>query len=248
MPFSLTLGTRRLRFRWPFLVLTLAGCALFTSLGFWQWGRGVHHEQERAALDRAAQAAPQDVTGERLAQLPRHARIRVAGRFDGAHQFLLDNLTRNGRPGYEVLTPFRLADGTTLLVNRGWIAFTGYRDRLPDVALPDDAAGSEPQRLEGQLEALPVAGMASGRVPPATAGAWPRVTAFPSSADLAQALGRAVAAPVLQLDAASGPGFDRRWQPVGIDPARNFSYAIQWWSFAGLALLLFLVLNLERRR
>ncbi len=32
----------------------------------------------------------------------------------------------------------------------------------------------------------------------------------------------------------------------GIPPERNFSYAIQWWSFALLALALFVGLNLKR--
>jgi len=238
MPFSLTLGTRRLRIRWPFLLLTLAGCSLFTSLGFWQWGRGIHREQEWAAEAQAAAAPPQDVTSDRLASLPRHAHIRVEGRYDGAHQFLLDNVSREGRPGYEILTPLRLPDGTTLLVDRGWVAFTGYRDRLPDVALPPEQADTG-LRLEGQVDGLPVPGMAAGRVPPVAEGAWPRVTSFPTREDLAQALGRPVAAPLLRLE----PG-----RQSGVEPSRNYSYAIQWWSFAGLALVLFLVLNLEKRR
>jgi cytochrome oxidase assembly protein ShyY1 len=48
-----------------------------------------------------------------------------------------------------------------------------------------------------------------------------------------------VAAPLLRLE--SG-------RPTGIEPARNYSYAIQWWSFAGLTLVLFIVLNIEKRR
>jgi cytochrome oxidase assembly protein ShyY1 len=85
-------------------------------------------------------------------------------------------------------------------------------------------------------------------VAPAIDGPWPRVTAFPTSADLARALGRPVAAPVLRLDADSGEGYDRRWPLPGVPPERNFSYAIQWWSFATLALALFVFLNLEKRR
>ena len=238
MPISLNLGTRRLHFRWPFLALTVAGCALFTSLGYWQWGRGDHRQQEWAAFERAALAPPQSVTGDRIHVLPRHTRVQVEGRYDEPHQFLLDNVTRDGRPGYEILTPFLLADGTTLLVDRGWVAFTGYRDRLPDVALSEAQRGT--LSLEGQLAELPVSGMASGRVPPGLDAGWPKVTSFPLSADLSAALGRPVATRVLAV------GADLK--PLGFEPARNYSYAIQWWSFAGLALLLFVFLNLEKRR
>jgi surfeit locus 1 family protein len=244
MPFGLTLGTRRLVIRLPWLLLAVAGCALFTSLGFWQWGRGVHRAQVWADLARGAAAPPIAVTGERLAALPRLARVRVEGRYDGAHQLLLDNITREGRPGYEVLTPLDLAGGVTLLVNRGWVPFSGYRDRLPDVTLALQA----PVTLEGRLDRLPVAGLASGSVAPRADGSWPRVTAFPTTGALTQVLGRPVAEPVLLLDAASSEGYDRRWPPPGVPPERNFSYAIQWWSFAALALALFVLLNLEKRR
>ena len=236
MPFSLNLGTRRLQFRWPFLVLTLAGCALFTTLGFWQWGRGVHREQEWAAFGQAAKAPPLAVTADRLEQLPRHSRVRIEGRYDVQHQFLLDNITRDGKPGYGILTPFELEDGRVVLVDRGWVAFKGYRDRLPDVSMAEGPARS----LEGRLADLPVPGLASGRVTPAKSGDWPRVTAFPRSEDLAEALGKPVLKPILVVS-----GDDR---PPGIEPAKHFSYAIQWWSFAGLALVLFVLLNIEKRR
>ena len=62
-------------------------------------------------------------------------RISVAGRWDAARQFLLDNRTRDGRAGYEVLTPLQLDDGRWLIVNRGWVSFSGYRERLPDIAI-----------------------------------------------------------------------------------------------------------------
>ncbi len=74
-----------------------------------------------------------------LAHLPLFTRVRVAGQFDTERQFLLDNISHDGQPGYEVLTVLRLADGSGLLVNRGWVPFTGYRDRLPDIAF--EAAG-----------------------------------------------------------------------------------------------------------
>jgi surfeit locus 1 family protein len=244
MPFSVPLGTRRLTLRLPLLLLAVVGCTLFTTLGFWQWGRGQQREVQRAQFASAGSAPPQAVTGDRLDRLPRYARIRVEGRYDAAHQLLLDNVSRDGHPGYEVLTPLDLAAGTTLMVDRGWLPFTGYHDRLPDVSLPDGGAVA----IEGRLDRLPVPGIAAGRVPPASQGPWPRLTSFPTREQLAQALGRPVAEPVLRLDPESGAGFDRRWPLPGIAPERNYSYAIQWWSFAALTLVLFVVLNLEKRR
>jgi surfeit locus 1 family protein len=169
--------------------------------------------------------------------------VRVAGEFDADHQFLLDNISHGGAPGYEVLTPLQLGDGSRILVDRGWVPFSGYREQLPDLTL--DAAA--PPFLTGRLSRLPVAGLAAGRVPPPVEGTWPRVTSFPDMEQLAEALGMPLPPVLLLLDADSGPGYLRDWQPPGISPERNFSYAVQWWSFALLALLMLVGLNLKRK-
>ncbi len=223
------------------MLLTAAVVPLFVSLGFWQWHRGEYRSAQWDAFAHADVPAIES-SAATLARLPRFTRVRVNGEFDTARQFLLDNISHKGAPGYEVLSLLRLADGSHLLVNRGWVPFTGYRDRLPDVAL---AAAGE-QRISGRLSGLPVAGMVSGQQAPA-AGAWPRVTSFPTREQLQQALGTPLLAPVLLLDADSGPGYLRDWQPPGISPERNYGYAIQWWSFALLALIMFIGFNLKRK-
>jgi len=243
MPLRFPLGKRQFNARWLMVLLAAGGCALFTSLGFWQWHRGQYREQVWARFQHDT-SAPALASAARLPDLPRFARVRVQGRLDADHQVLLDNRPRDGRPGYEVLTPLILDDGSLLLVNRGWLPFGGYRDRLPDVSVP----AADRHILTGRLDQLPTAGLASGRAPPAVTGTWPRVTTFPTPTELTQILGQRVEDRVLLLDADSGPGYERRWLPPGVAPERNFSYAIQWWAFAAIALGLFLFLNVEKRR
>jgi surfeit locus 1 family protein len=227
--------------RWYWILLAAGAALLFVSLGFWQWHRGEHRSalwQEFARDDQPPIEAP----AANLAQLPQFTRVRLAGEFDTAHQFLLDNMSHGGAPGYEVLTPLKLGDGSHVLVDRGWVPFSGYRERLPDVAV---AAGELPLFVTGRLSVLPVAGLAAGRVPPPE-GPWPRVTSFPDMDQLAASLGTSLQPVLMLLDADSGPGYLREWRPPGISPDRNFSYAVQWWSFALLALALFVGLNLKR--
>lgn len=214
----------------------------FVSLGFWQWHRGEYRSRVWADFERADVPAI-EATAASIERLPRFTRVQVEGEFDGARQVLLDNISHEGAPGYEVLTLLRLADGSGLMVDRGWVPFGGYRDRLPDVGL----ATSGVQRLTGRLSSLPVAGIAAGRAPPAQDGPWPRVTSFPAYAELARLWGEKLLPPVLLLDAGSGPGYLRQWKPPGISPDRNYSYAIQWWSFALLAVAMFVGLNLKRK-
>lgn len=225
------------------MLLTAGAVLLFVNLGFWQWHRGEHRREVWQQFERGDQAAI-EAPAATLANLALFTRVRVAGEFDAARQFLLDNISHGGAPGYEVLTPLQLADGSYLLVNRGWVPFSGYRERLPDVSLETRAL---PAFVTGRLSGLPAPGLASGRVPPPMDGPWPRVTSFPDLQQLAGSLGSALQPVVLLMDADSGPGYLRDWRPPGISPDRNFSYAVQWWSFALLALAMFVGLNLKRK-
>ncbi|MEO8315537.1 MAG: SURF1 family protein [Pseudomonadota bacterium] len=227
--------------RWYFVLLTAAAVTLFIPLGFWQWHRGENRSAQWQDFARADVPAV-EINVETSGRMPRFAHVFAQGAFDQERQFLLDNISHQGAPGYEVLSVLQLADGSRLLVNRGWVPFSGYRERLPDVTL----AGGV-QRVAGRLSTLPVAGMASGQQPPALAGSWPRVTSFPTHEQLEQSLGAPLLAPVLLLDADSGPGYLRDWHPPGIPPERHYSYAVQWWAFALLAVGLLIGLNLKRR-
>jgi surfeit locus 1 family protein len=225
----------------PTLRLTLVALALvvlFVRLGVWQWQRG---EERAAAATRFARGADEVLelgTGE-VGAAPLYQRVGVEGELDATHQFLLDNRTFGGRAGYEVLTPLLRTAAPALLVDRGWVPFTGSRARLPDVTL--SAGGAV--HLTGRVATLPAPGLASGRAAPAGVGPWPRVTSYPDMAQLATVLGRPLAARILLLDPTAPFGYVRAWQPPGLPPLRHYSYAIQWWSFALATLILWAVLS-----
>jgi cytochrome oxidase assembly protein ShyY1 len=230
---------------WPMTLATLVLLASFVSLGRWQWHRGETKQDVWAEFER--EVAPISLGSTRLSEVARFARIEIEGRFDPEHQFLLDNRSHQGRPGYEVLTPFITNSGRSLLVNRGWLPYTGFRDRLPDVAMTATAT----QSITGRVEELPVAGLESGRAPPAESAPWPKLTSFPTHAELEAALGqelegRKLESRILLLDAELPGGYLREWRPPGLDPSRHFSYAIQWWGFAVVLLVIYFGLNFRR--
>ena len=221
-----------------FTLVALVLAALFVRLGVWQWQRG---EERAAAATRFARGAETvlELGTRDPGETPLYQRIGVEGELDATHQFLLDNRTFEGRAGYEVLTPLRRADAPALLVDRGWVPFTGSRARLPDVTV---TAGG-PLRLTGRVAVLPSPGLASGRAAPAGTGPWPKVTSYPDMAQLAAALGQPLSSRILLLDPAAPDGYVRAWQPPGLPPLRHFSYAVQWWSFALATLVLWAVLS-----
>jgi surfeit locus 1 family protein len=227
---------------WLLTLLAAVAVVLFVALGRWQWHRGVEREAQWSAFAAAGATLP---AGSRdLAALPRFERVSLIGRYDPAHQFVLDNRSHEGRPGYEVLTPFALADGRTVLVNRGWLPFSGYRDRLP--AIDFDAAPSV--TITGRLDNLPAAGLEMGRAGPPPGREWPKLVSFPTLEALAGALGRTLEPRIVLLDDGAPHGYVRNWRPPGIEPGRHYAYAVQWWSFAALTALLSIVFTLRRRK
>ena len=226
--------------------LALAGVLLFAQLGRWQW----HRAAEKRALAAAFVAGTENFStalGSRsTAELARYTQVRARGRYDTAHQFLLDNMTHEGRTGYQVLTPLRLADGRVLLVNRGWLPLPGgRRDALPDISLPDLGTID----IGGRLDNLPVTGLAMGQAAPAQGALWPKRTSFPSAQQLGAALGQSVEARQLLLGASEPQGFTRDWtsSAAGFGPERHMAYAFQWWGLGALILFLYFFMNIEPR-
>jgi len=112
------------RFRpafWP-TVMALPAFLVLIGLGIWQLER-LHWKEGLIAARAAAIAAPP-------ADVPRSAadagamefrHVRATGQFLNDHEFFLGASSKGGTTGYHVITPLRLADGSLLLVDRGWI-------------------------------------------------------------------------------------------------------------------------------
>jgi surfeit locus 1 family protein len=221
-------------------LLTIVLLIAFISLGRWQWHRG--EAKEAVWAEFARESSAEGLGSRDLDDIDRFGRVALTGQFEPNHQFLLDNRSHDGAPGYEVLTPFDLTDGRRVLVNRGWVPFTGYRDRLPDISMPAPSLIS----IAGRIDELPSPGLASGRAAPETAGLWPRLTSFPTHEELAASLGEKLQNRILLLDPKAASGYVRVWTPPGMPPERHFSYAIQWWGFAVVLLVLYFGLNFRK--
>jgi surfeit locus 1 family protein len=222
---------------------TALGLAVFVSLGYWQLGRA---QQKQALFDAFMSASDDtvDATGLGFDELPRYQRVRLRGRYDAGRQILLDNMpSAAGRPGYRVLTPLERADGRGwVLVDRGWVPLGATRDDLPDVAV-----GAGERELSGTLDGLPVPGVRVGPAAADGAAGWPRVMLFPTQADVESVLAVEVEPRIILLDAGVPDGFERKWRPaLGFGPERHLGYAVQWFAFALVAIVLFVALNLKR--
>lgn len=116
--------------------LSLAGIAVFLSLGVWQVERRAWKLDLIDKVDRRIHAAPVAMPGPQQwpavnARDDAYRHVRVRGRFIAHKDTLVKAVTTLGG-GFWVLTPLRTADGATVLINRGFVP----ADRRDDVGPP----------------------------------------------------------------------------------------------------------------
>jgi surfeit locus 1 family protein len=214
----------------------------FSALGRWQLERAEFHRAMVAEFDLATTLPPLEQPFAEAEPL-RYRTIQLIGRYVPESQVLLDNMTRHGVAGYQVLTPFRvsgradgagLADDTALiLVNRGWVPAAPDRSQLPDIGI----AAARDVVVSGRIDRLPRAALEL-EAPAAAKGAPVTVLSFPDFAAIEAVLGASVRNFQLLLDPAAPEGFVREWAPESDRADRNIAYAVQWFGLALLALVL----------
>lgn len=196
------------------LALAAAACAAGIALGNWQRGRA---DEKRAAAARLE-------------------RVAVEGEFAPKHTVYLDNKTRRGRLGYEVVTPLKLRGSPSyVLVNRGWVPAGATRETLPEVPTP---AGEV--RIEGiALERLPRVFLIEKNTG--------RLRQTIEVEDYAAETGLKLEPRVIEQHSSLPDGLARDWPPHDAGIEKHQAYALQWYSLAGLAVVLVVVLSFRKR-
>lgn len=233
----------RLKAPWWAVVLTLAGVGIGTSAGLWQLDRAAEAGALQARFAAGGTAAPiRQLVSDADAQGLRYVRLQLIGRYDPDHQVLLDNLSYQGLPGYQVLTPLTTPVGT-VLVNRGWVPANGDRTILPNIRV-----GNQARDVTGRIERLPRPSIQLGAATVPADAAWPRRLLFPTSGEVSAQSGIALRDYQLLLDPGAADGFVRDWHPGGMGPERHLAYAVQWFGLALTVVVIYIVLVLRNRK
>jgi surfeit locus 1 family protein len=229
--------------KWYFAVATLFFCALFIHLGFWQLNRAAIKEHLQHIFNEHLHAIPMS-----LAELPKdtdlsYYPVTVTGHYDNSHSVLLDNKVHAHRVGYEVLTPFIAEpDQQAVLINRGWIPANSDRHILPTIP---PITGK--QTLIGNIYIAPGKSFVLGNVLESKE-IWPlRMEALDIPAVQAK-LRRPLYPFIVLLSANEKEGFLRDWQPVAMSADKHRGYAVQWFSFAGVLMIIFFALSFRKKR
>jgi surfeit locus 1 family protein len=213
--------------------------AVFLRLAFWQW----ESKTEKELLVAQSEMAPELPLADALAGAVRYAKVTASGRFD-PRSLLLDNRVFRGQAGVAVLTPFHLADGGVLLVDRGWLRMPPDRLQLPE---PRSPAGTI--TIQGTLNTPPAPGLRLGEQDELAGDDWPKLMTYLDLAIASRRLDTELLPWIIQLDAADPHGFENRQWPVAtMTPEKHGAYAVQWMALAGTAVAAWIALVRRRKR
>jgi surfeit locus 1 family protein len=232
---------------WWSVLLTLAGVLVFVRLGLWQLHRAEYKDELLRRYAAAASAPAQDfaaATGNLSDDV--YPRVRVQGHYLADRLYLLDNPKHDDRGGAEVYVPFQLDhQDRLLLVDLGFLPGngTGKAPQLPP--LPVDA-----QTLQGLYEPPPGKGFEMGGNALAQQTQWPKTSIYLDMGQVASDLHATLYPRVLVLDADPAAIYVRvhTLDLASMPPARHRAYAFQWFTFAVVAVVMFVALHRKRRQ
>jgi surfeit locus 1 family protein len=237
---DMLIGGRRFRPALWSVALTAAGMTLFVALGMWQLERADFKEAiERKFEQRLSEPYRSFSMTDGMTDIE-YRKLVLQGRYDNKRNLLVDNQLYRGRAGYYVVTPLQLRDSDHLvLVNRGWAAWGDSRTELAPIPDPVSAGGIAGTAYFPSEPALQMGDLAS------SAG-WPLLVSHIDVDALQSRFEGRLLPMVLWLSPEQPGSYVREWNPVWMRPEKSRAYATQWFAFAAVALVFFVILNLRK--
>ena len=239
---SLTSQRRRFRPRLWALILTIVFAAINIRLGNWQGERAEYKIGQQTQLNAALAAAPLSFddlrAGADTGVEMRYRSLSLTGAFVADELFYVDNRIVDAKAGYGLLQSFRIEStagaARTVLVDRGWLRASGNRTSLPVVDTPSGNV-----TITGKINTPP------SRNPGTFDNDGGQRLNYVSLPELSTRLKRPVE--LFILEQATGPGFVEVARPLpGARFEKNRGYQLQWYAFAAMAIIIFLILSFRK--
>ncbi len=209
------------------LVVVSFAAACFTLLAPWQFQRHEDRKATNAAVAASFDAAPVPLAGVEPGPRSEWRRVTLTGSYLPEAEALARLRTVQGAAAFEVLTPFRLTDGSVVLVDRGFVR------PVEGVRVPGfDAAPAG----EVDLSARVRTGETNSQNRPAFDEDGRRQVYSIDPATVGAAAGLDIRPGYLQLEAGS-PGVLGALPLPQLEAGPFLSYALQWIAFGAMTLL-----------
>ena len=229
--------------RWVLFAIVVALLAwLAWALGEWQFHRLEDRKDRNAIVERNTAADPVPVeevlaAGEDVPDREQYRRVTAQGEYDVEDTVVVRYRTRDGASGIDVVVPLITAEGTALLVDRGWLA-SDNRGASPD-DVPAPPAGT-----------VTVTGWVRQDATGDSTHVSDQSTRAISSSESGDALGITTYGGFVDLDG-EDPEPEQPLEQAelpDLDNGPHFFYGLQWWFFGLLAVGGFLYLAYDEWR
>lgn len=221
-------------------LLLLVLLPLFVSLGMWQWNKAEAKLARQADLEARSRGALVEMPRQPAsAESLRYRHFTLQGEYDGSRQILIDNRVQEGRAGYHVVTPLKLAGSDLhVLVNRGWVPAPADHSQVPAAPPPAGAVAITGIAVVPPERFFTLAPDSANRWDPVWQNLdlerFRRLDPYP------------IQPVVIQLDPEAPGGYGRQWVQPEEGADRNLGYAVQWFGFAIASLGIWLYFLVRR--
>ncbi|MBS2961596.1 SURF1 family protein [Actinocrinis puniceicyclus] len=211
----------------------------FIGLGQWQRNLWRDHARSQGAVLAALAARPvpldsKDPAGHTVARSQQWTMVSATGRYDTAHQFMARNRSQDQQPGWFVVTPLLLPDGTAVLVNQGWVRESNTGNASAAPSFPPVPSGTV--TVSGSLQ--PDETTADTRIKDDTAQLAANEIALITRGDLAARVPYRLRDGSIRLTSS----LPANTAPSAAEPVPNptyenamyIAYMVQWWVFAAV--------------
>lgn len=216
---------------WPLALLVAAVLPVLLTLGFWQLERAAD-KREVLARQQQQQALPPMAVDSVRGNLPEFRAVTLHGQFDSERFWLLENRIFQGRYGFEVISPFVLSNGETVLVHRGWVPGDRGRRELPRIETPRGEL-----RLNGVIDSGSASGFSLGEE--ASTDDWPKRLQWLTTERAERELDTDLPDLLLRLERGQPGMFEQTYAAVNMPPEKHTGYAVQWFGMAAIIVALF---------
>ncbi|MCU1513728.1 MAG: SURF1-like protein [Microbacteriaceae bacterium] len=220
--------------RWlGYLGLAVLFAVICVALSLWQVARTNEARAGNQLVDQNFNGTPRPLT-EILPSLRSYdasdewQQVSMSGSYLAADQLLVRNRPLDGNPGFEVLVPLKLQDGSVFIVDRGWVP-TGNDQDAPD---------SVPKPPAGQVEVIARVKAGEPTLPGRSAGTGQVATIhLPTVAKLVGDPTYTGAYGLMVTETPATATRPREYPEPQLDEGLHVSYAIQWVLFGVMAFL-----------
>ena len=204
------------------------GCGL---LSWWQFARREETAQAGGLIAANTTAPPApltDVLATRTAWAPtdQWRTVRVQGTYLTGEQLLVRNRVNDDSPGFEVLTPLRLDDGSVFVLDRGWVPIGTKQDSPDSVPAAPEGRVTVDAYLQADEGTLAGRSAPVGQIPSIDLAEVERLVGEPTWTG-AYGQVRSETPAVSPVPVRLQPAVD-----IGVDEGTHLSYAVQWIIFA----------------